>query len=496
MKGSGRTGHTAVGKVRVGLRTCACIGLLGGGVIGCTRQEAAPAPAPVGAAAVAVTQSASAAHFPSDDVLLSRIRPLVESGRTKGIVIGVLEADGRTRIVSHGSAGSEGRAVEAGSVFEIGSITKLFTAALLADMVARGEVSLTDPVARYLPAEVRVPSRGGREITLLDLATHRSGLPRMPVTFDYPDEEDPYAHFEAEDLYEFLSTWELERDVGAEFVYSNLGYALLGHALARAAGTTYRELLEARLLEPLRLEATRHEPTAAMALASTSGHDVDGAPVHRWSFTDVTSGAGGLLSNAADLLAFLRANAGMSSSPLTTVLQSTHVRRADAGEAQGVGLGWFVRTRAERDFVWFGGDTNGYQSVIGFDPEKRVGIVVLSNSDGRDAQLLQLAVTLLVPSPVAAPAVQLSSQELAQYEGIYDYESRGEQRALRVYQEGGRLMAQLVGGPTLPLQAQGEHTFFADIGPGVRLVFDVSDGRARGLTIFQGGQEIPGVRRP
>ena len=122
---------------------------------------------------------------------------------------------------------------DANTVFEIGSATKVFTSLLLADMVTRGEVRLSDPVSRYMPAGVRIPERGGRSITLEDLATHRSGLPRMPMNFFTPNQTDPYRAYSTKDLYRFLAWYPLPRDIGTEYEYSNLGAGLLGHAPAR-----------------------------------------------------------------------------------------------------------------------------------------------------------------------------------------------------------------------------------------------------------------------
>lgn len=179
-----------------------------------------------------VTTMAVAQHFPSDGELLELIRGRVEEGRATGIALGVLEADGSRRVVSYGDAGPGARPLGEMSVFEIGSISKAFTGILLADMVADGEVALDDPVAMYLPDRVKVPVRG-REMTLLDLATHHSGLPRPPTNMSPADPSNPYADYTVEQLYAFLSGYSPPRDVGAQFEYSNLGGGLLGHVLSR-----------------------------------------------------------------------------------------------------------------------------------------------------------------------------------------------------------------------------------------------------------------------
>src|SRR5208283_4407870 len=120
------------------------------------------------------------------------------------------------------------RALDGDTVFEIGSITKVFTALLLADMAQRGEVALTDPVSKYLPKGVKMPGRNGHAIMLQDLATHTSGLPRLPSNMKPKDFMNPYADYTPELLYQFLSSYELPRDPGSKWEYSNLGAGLLG----------------------------------------------------------------------------------------------------------------------------------------------------------------------------------------------------------------------------------------------------------------------------
>ena len=175
---------------------------------------------------------ATAQHFPSSEDIANLIRSRVEEGRVVGIVVGVMEADGTTFIAAYGDAGAEARPLGQRSVFEIGSISKVFTGILLADMVAQGEVSLSDPVSKYLPDGVTMPSRGGREITLLDLSVHHSGLPRLPDNMSPADPANPYADYSVEQMYSFLSGYELQRDIGSQYEYSNFSTGLLGHVLA------------------------------------------------------------------------------------------------------------------------------------------------------------------------------------------------------------------------------------------------------------------------
>ena len=341
-------------------------------------QSGAPTAAP--AAAIAPSQQS---YFPSDAQMEELVRTLVERGESKGIVIGLLEPDGRRRIFAYGDAGN-GRPPSSRTVFEIGSITKTFVNVILADMVRRGTVSLDDPVSKFLPAGVNVPSRNGRQITLLDLATHTSGLPRSPVGYNIPDPSNPYAQFREEDLYRFLASHELQRDIGSEFVYSNLGMGLLGHALARAAGAaSLRELIRKRITGPLGMRSTDYWHESPLL---ATGHDSKGKAVPHWDFA-VLSGAGALNSNAEDLLTYLDANIGKPRSRLElTMRDAQQPRRPVNAKGDAVGLGWQLRSRAGRTIVHHGGGTGGFQSYIGFDPVARAGVVVLGNSRGFEAR--------------------------------------------------------------------------------------------------------------
>ena len=189
-------------------------------------------------------------------------------------------------------------------------------------MVRRGEVSLTDPVAKFLPSGVKVPSRNGRQITLLDLATHTSGLPRSLNMERIRDFSNPYSSIPITDVYDFLSSHELKREIGAEWEYSNLGYGLLGHALARAAGVkSIDALVRHRITGPLKLKSTGYERGGGAAMAK--GHDPSGEAVPYWDFGEF-KGAGGLNSSVDDLLTFLEANVGQPQSAIETAIQDSH----------------------------------------------------------------------------------------------------------------------------------------------------------------------------
>src|SRR5215471_10360530 len=201
--------------------------------------------------ATATPASAGAKALASDAEILGIIKQRVDEKRAAGIVIGVIDADGRSRIVAYGDPGPGQPALDGNSVFEIGSISKVFTSTVLAQLVQEGKVRLDDPAQKYLPAGVQLPTRGDKVITLGTLAEQNSGLPRMPGNFKPADQANPYADYTVQQMYDFLSGYQLTRDPGEQFEYSNLGVGLLGHVLSRATGQSYEDMDRQRVWAPL-----------------------------------------------------------------------------------------------------------------------------------------------------------------------------------------------------------------------------------------------------
>ena len=199
--------------------------------------------------------------------------------RDVGIVVGIVDENGSS-IVSYGKMDNgTDQDVNGDTLFEIGSVTKTFTGLLLQDMIERGEMKLDDPVAKYLPASVKMPTHNGKEITLLQLATHTSGLPKMPDNFDPRRADNLAADYTIEKLYAFLSDYKLTRDPGAKFEYSNLGMGLLGHVITLKAGMNYESLVVERICKPLKMNSTRITLTPELKSCFTTGHNEFGYSV-------------------------------------------------------------------------------------------------------------------------------------------------------------------------------------------------------------------------
>jgi len=446
------------------------------------------------ATALLLPGAAGAQHFPSDEDLSALIRSRVEEDRAVGIVIGIMEADGSTRIVAYGDAGPNARALGPKSLFEIGSITKVFTATLLADMVARGEVSLSDPVSDYLPDGVTMPSRGDREITLLDLSTHHSALPRLPDNMSPANPANPYADYTVEQMYAFLSGHELRRDIGSEFEYSNLAVGLLGHVLALAAGGSYEDVVRERVLEPLGMEMTGITLEGDMRDWMTEGHDQQGNVVPLWDFPTL-AGAGALRSDMEDMLTFLAANTGPPETRLERSMRASHEVRKNMTPEMNIGLNWMVRSVGEETIVWHNGGTAGFRTFIGFDPNKGVGAVVLTNSahvaDDIGLHLINPDVPL-APAPVPIGErieVAVAEDILETYVGEYELAPTF---SIVVTLEAGALFLQPTAQPKFPMFAESEAKFFLRA-VDAQISFTKDDtGAVTGLILHQGGANQPG----
>ena len=316
--------------------------------------------------------------FPADSVVLRIIKRRVETRRVAGIVVGLLEPDGRRRIIAYGEPGPGQPPLDGNSVFEIGSITKVFTGMLLAQMTLTGEVSLDDPARKLLPATVRVPERNGREITLRLLSTHRSGLPR-----DATNQVNFYADYGVPQMYEFLSSYRLPREPGAEFEYSNIGVAVLGHALSRAGGKSWDELQRDRIWTPLGLTATSAALTPWQQAHLALGHSPAGDVVPRQSQPHpLLAPVGGIRSTANDMLTFLAAHVQPSATPLAAAIELATRPQFVNAPGDAVGLNWFMNYASGDTIVWHNGGTTGYRTWAGFVRSRRMAVVVLANSRG------------------------------------------------------------------------------------------------------------------
>jgi serine-type D-Ala-D-Ala carboxypeptidase/endopeptidase len=452
-------------------------------------QAKAPQGAPPRLAPSGTPVNPIASVLPSDAELQRIVDDRVNTYRDSvGLLIGVVEPSGR-RFVSRGPAqvGNDD-AVDGDTIYEIGGISKVFTALLLTDMAHRGEVSLNDPVSKYLPPDPKMPLYAGKPMTLLDLATHTSGLPRMPSNVAPVDLNHPNADMNADQLLKSVSAYELTRAVGSGYEYSNAGFDLLALALATAGHADFETLLKARILGPLHMTNTHIAVSADEKEHQSSGYDMHLSPVPRANIPSVP-GADGMRSTANDLLNFLAANIGLVNTPLAPAMgDMLKTVRPTQYEELKIALGWHVATLDGVEMVWENGRTEGYRAFIGFVPKLRVGVVVLSNAaDTID----DIGVHILDP----AQALRALHREAPIDASLFDnYTGRylvNETFSLVVTRDGGRLYIQGTGEPRTELFAEGDDRFFVrDINAEIKFDTDAS-GRAHSMAITQDGKTTP-----
>ena len=376
-----------------------------------------------------------------------------------GIVVGLIDASGK-QVIGHGSIrGSEPpQKPDGDTVFEIGSVSKVFTSLLLADMVVKGEVALNDPVSKYLPKTVAMPARGGSEITLLNLSTHTSALPRMPTNLAPTDPENPYADYTAEMMYSFLSEYKLTWDIGTRCEYSNLGAGLLGHVLALRAGTDFDTLVSTRIAKPLGMTSTSIALTKDMQTRLAIGHDVSLTKAKNWDLPTL-AGAGAIRSTVTDMLLFVEANMGKKKTSLEAAMTEQQITRNAAGQPNlSMALGWHKLSQFGGDVVWHNGQTGGYHSFVGFDAKRGVGVVVLTNTatDIDDIGLHLLDTRF----PLKKPPLRVDSKILDSYVGNYEIIPAF---VISITKQGERMMLQATGQPKIEIFAESDSKFFLEV---------------------------------
>jgi CubicO group peptidase (beta-lactamase class C family) len=421
--------------------------------------------------------------------------PLVEHGWCEGLVVGVIDEDG-PRTFGYGRYSETNASVPGGdTIFEIGSMTKAFTGTLLADAVSRGEVALDDPLQKFLPASVTLNvTKSGKPITLAHLASHASGLPRMPTNFHPADGRNPYADYTARRLNAFLRDFEPSREPGAKYEYSNLGMGLLGHVLAAREKTSYEQLLRDRVLSPLGMNDTHVATDAKNRSRLAPGHNPDGEPLPNWDW-DALVACGGIRSTADDVLKFLAANMDPAS-PIAADAKLARKPLAKAMPGNEVALGWHLARKGT--LVWHNGQTSGYHSYCGFVPDKKVGVVVLSNTgtglvDELGVKLVDQLLGKDVEPIKLRETADVSADSLDGLVGRYLLTPS--LMALEVTREGEKLFCRATAQDRFRIYPASDTSFFYKVVDAqIEFKLDKPGRRAVALVLHQNGLKLPGIR--
>ena len=421
-----------------------------------------------------------------DDAVRQRAEELTRAGMHASIVIAVI--DGKESAVYGFGSVHAGKNAKPGAdtVYQIGSVTKTMTALLLADAVVEGKVKLDEPVAALLPAYT-VPAFDGKQISLLDLATHYSALPRLPDNFAPKDPANPYADYTEAKQRQFLAACRLPHAPGTAFDYSNIGYAVLGTALAAQAGTSYEALLQKRIAAPLGMRSTSNTPSHGMLARLAPGHLLSGEPTPAWEL-NVVAPAGGVYSSARDMVAYLQAYMLRPLRPYALAIQPQRPLAADS--ATKIGLAWLLQQQQGHSYAWHSGQTGGYASYAAFTTDGKRGVVVLTNT----ARTIDaLGVSALLPGtplpPLKKPpvAIELPRAALAEYVGAYGLD-KDFTLTLSLGKHGLEAAGTGVGSAPLFASAR-DRFFFRAIEAELALTRDAA-GKIAGAVLSQDGQDV------
>jgi CubicO group peptidase (beta-lactamase class C family) len=307
-------------------------------------------------------------------------RMYIQKGNTSGMSIGILQ-NGKISTYGYGeTAKGNGKLPDANTLFEIGSITKTFTATLLAWYADKGMVNLTDPVTRYLPDSV-AQNTALKNISLMQLSNHTSGLPRLPSNFTgYAgyNPKDPYKNYSVPLMFQYLRSCTLTNKPGAAYDYSNLGVALLGVILEKVSGKNFEQMVGEIICHPLHMQNTvQHLNSEQAGRLVPAVYDERGKATPVWTFNGMTA-HGALKSTVNDLLLYARANMRNGTSHLQKAMTLTHELTFSKGTRMG--LGWHIVGIAGVDYFFHNGGTAGSSSFLIFNNKKQLALVILSNA--------------------------------------------------------------------------------------------------------------------
>lgn len=425
-------------------------------------------------------------------------REKIETEKSGSSISAVFVDEKGARFVNYGTLGTDASTAQANekTLYEIGSVTKLFVGVLLADAVKRGEVRLDAPISAYLPKNVKTPNFDGKEITLLDLATHTSGLPRLPDNLAPKNPADPYADFTAQNLYDFLSNHKLNRAPGAEYEYSNLGAGLLGHILSLRAKTSFDQLITTRIFKPLKMTDTSLALPAAKKARHAEGLNAANQPTALWFF-DSLAGAGAIRSTSEDMAKFIAAAAGITKTPLAQAFaEALKPQRQGQNKIVRIGLCWNKVDFKGTEIFWHGGGTYGFSSYLAIDPKAKKGAFLANNTGKPDgaAFLESVAFNFLnsqfpiqkpkPPKTDAAVKTEILDKYLGEYELAPNF-------TITVTRDGAQLFIQATGQDKFEAYAETEEKFYLKVVEANFTFTKDASGKINGLIWRQEGQEIP-----
>ena len=422
--------------------------------------------------------------------VLETIEKRINEGVTPSIALAIIDSSG-IQYFNFGNTAEDGKPVDENTIYEIGSISKVFTGILLAQQVLNGDINLDDDIASLLPDSISVPTMGNTKITFGHLTEHTSGLPRMPDNFAPANPNNPYADYTVDQMYTFVSSYQPVRAVGAEYEYSNFAQGLLGHLLVKNKNTDYEDLMVQTIAEPLEMNDTRIEFTEGMKENLALGHSGNKV-VENWDIPTL-AGAGAIRSSSSDMAQFISANLGYTNTALHEAMELSHEPRHSKANGMSVGMGWHIKQGEQGDVVWHNGGTGGYRTFVGFVKETGRGVVLLTNSsissDDIGFNLLDSG-SKLAEMQFSSEAVEVPEATLKKYVGVYELQP---ELKITITKEGTQLSGQATGQDKFEIFPEDDSTFFLTVVE-AKITFQLKEDSVQSMTLFQGGQEILGKK--
>ena len=428
--------------------------------------------------------------------ILGLVQPYLDAEIINCAAIGVIDGDMRLTLSAGQFSKEDATKADENTIFEIGSISKVFTGVLLADAIERGVVKADQPAGDLLPDGVSMPvykTKPERLITLSQLSTHVSGLPRMPSNISLTNHEDPYASYDSKEMFEFLNSHELSRKPGISEEYSNYGVALLGELLSQKQKTDYAKLLETRITKPLGMSDTSILPDADQKKRLAPPNDGSCNPATSWYFGSM-AGAGAIRSTVNDMLKFAAASLKSPESDTGKAIELafTQQRKPKGYGSNPMGFGWMINPSSQTR--WHNGQTGGYHSIMYVNREYNRAVVVLSNTATGEVDKLGSEIMALLNGQDVKPrefrkVIQVSEELCERYVGAYKLNE-----ALTIdvaYAEGTKtgLTVQLTGQPAFAVFPESETRWFLKVVE-ADIEFTVDDdGKCVSLTLHQNGMQ-------
>jgi CubicO group peptidase (beta-lactamase class C family) len=400
-------------------------------------------------------------------------------GQDQGsVAVGIITKGGKNTLF-HGNANGD-------TMFELCSVTKVFTALLLADMAVGDELEIDDPVNKFLGGRARIRE----DIQLFHLVTHTSGLPRSPADFTM--------EYSKEQLYDFLSNYSFPRQVGQKFKYSNLGFGLLGHAVALETGTSYEQLVLDRICRPLQMKDTRIRMSPEQSARHVGGYNSTGQKIPTRELPNVYWAAGSLRSTLNDMLKFLKANLAPDRSKLGRAIEKTHEPHLPSVIPHTrTGMAWNITSTGISTVIWHEGQIQSHYAFIGLDRKQGFGTVILSSSGipltDIGIHILDSRHPITDSEPPRRPKLDFDKSSFESFVGRYRVRAN---YTITISKEDGRLFSQATGMPKLEILPIAEKEF-AVKGFNIKITF-ISDetGQITSLIVHQAGTEVKARKQP